>query len=47
MVASANGSPRMLESLNLAILRGDSGYWVGLWRDSECDEYVTMKDVLR
>lgn len=46
MVASANGSPRMLAALNLAILRGGPGYWVALRRDGEGAEYVTMNDTL-
>lgn len=39
-VASAKGSPKTLLALNLAILRGDSEYWLGLRRDGE---YTTMK----
>lgn len=45
IVARANGSPKILLDLNLAILRGDSGIWFGLWRDGECVEYVTMNGI--
>lgn len=46
MVASANGSPKILPALNLAILLGlGSMNWFSLLKDGELIEYCTMNMV--